>query len=71
LEKNIEKYTEKVFEDIKHIGENGIEFWCARELMNVLEYKQWRNFVPVLKRAKMLVNPVKMQFLTILRKCAK
>ena len=27
------------FEDIKHIDENGIEFWYARELMKVLSYK--------------------------------
>ena len=28
----IKKYTEKVFEDIKHIDENGKEYWEAREL---------------------------------------
>ena len=27
----------KSFEDIKHIDENGIEFWYARELMIILE----------------------------------
>jgi DNA-damage-inducible protein D len=32
------------FESIKHIDENGGEFWYARELMIVLEYKQWRRF---------------------------
>ena len=34
----IKEYTEKVFEDIKHIDENGNEYWLARELMEVLEY---------------------------------
>ena len=29
----IKVYTEKVFEDIKHIDENGNEYWEARELM--------------------------------------
>ena len=29
----------KRFEDIKHIDENGIEFWYARELQSVLNYK--------------------------------
>lgn len=32
----------KTFEDIKHIDENGVEFWYARELMKVLSYKDWR-----------------------------
>ena len=27
----IKEYTEKIFEDIKHIDENGIEYWYARE----------------------------------------
>ena len=37
---------------IKHTDENGIEFWYARELMLVLEYKQWRRFEQVIERAK-------------------
>ena len=32
----IKEYTEKVFEDIKHIDEFGNEYWLARELMGVL-----------------------------------
>ena len=31
LERN-KKYSNKTFEDIKHTDENGIEYWCAREL---------------------------------------
>ena len=42
----------KTFENIKHIDENGIEFWYARELSFILEYKEWRNFSKVLDRAK-------------------
>ena len=34
-----ENYTIQTFEDIKHIDENGIEFWYARELQSVLNYK--------------------------------
>lgn len=30
--------TEETFESIKHIDENGIEFWYARELQNILNY---------------------------------
>jgi len=40
----IKEYTEKIFEDIKHIDEVGNEYWDARELQKVLEYKQWRRF---------------------------
>jgi DNA-damage-inducible protein D len=39
------------FESIKHIVENGVEFWYARELAPVLEYKQWRNFAKVIDKA--------------------
>ena len=40
----IKEYTEKVFEDIKHIDEKGNEYWYARELMPLLEYTLWQNF---------------------------
>ena len=32
----------QTFESIKHIDENGVEFWYARELQIVLNYKEWR-----------------------------
>ncbi len=41
----------KKFEDIKHIREDGSEFWSARELADALEYTQWRNFSKVIERA--------------------
>ena len=49
---NNEKFNEKNFEDIKHIDENGIEFWYARELQIVLDYKEWRKFDGVIEKAK-------------------
>ena len=48
----IKEYTEKMFEEIKHIDEYGNEYWYARELSKVLEYRDWRNFFKVLKKAK-------------------
>ena len=42
----------KTFEDIKHIDEDGAEFWYARELMQVLSYKDWRYFDAVIEKAK-------------------
>ncbi len=41
----------KKFEDIKHIDENGIEFWYARELMICLNYSKWSNFKKVISKA--------------------
>ena len=49
--KEIDK-NNKSFEDIKHIDENGVEFWYARELMTVLEYNKWENFEKVINKAK-------------------
>lgn len=48
---NIEKYSEKMFEEFKCIDENGNEYWKARELMQLLEYNKWENFHKVIKRA--------------------
>lgn len=48
----LEKNKNKSFEDIKHIDENGIEYWYARELQIVLNYKEWRKFDGVIQRAK-------------------
>ena len=47
----IEKYNTTIFESIKHIDENGLEYWEARELMKVLEYNKWENFHKVIKKA--------------------
>ena len=50
LEKS-EKYNNQYFEDIKHIDENGIEYWYARELMPALQYAKWENFKKVVEKA--------------------
>ena len=47
----IKEYSNKSFEDIKHMDENGIEYWYARELQLVLDYKEWRKFEGVVRRA--------------------
>ena len=46
------KNTNSIFENIKHIDEYNNEFWYARELQKVLEYKEWRNFYKVIEKAK-------------------
>ena len=48
---DLTKYSEKTFEDIKHINEYGEEFWYARELQKVLEYTEWRNFTKIIDKA--------------------
>ncbi len=48
----LEKDNNKTFEDIKHIDENGIEFWYARELMTILQYANWQNFEKIIEKAK-------------------
>ena len=48
--KDIDKNSAS-FEEIKHIDENGVEFWYARELQSVLDYKEWRKFDGVIQRA--------------------
>ena len=47
-----ENYSNQTFEEIKHIDENGIEYWSARELQVVLNYKEWRKFEGVISKAK-------------------
>ena len=49
---NIVDYTEKTFEDIKHSDDNGNEFWEARELQQILGYKEWRYFSTVIEKAQ-------------------
>lgn len=47
-----EEKSEKLFEDIKHFTDDGIEYWFARELQEVLEYSEWRNFCNVIYKAE-------------------
>lgn len=46
------EYANSIFENIKHFDENNNEYWYARELSKALEYKDWRNFLKVLNKAK-------------------
>jgi len=52
MAKEIKKDTQTIFEKIKEIDENGIEFWGARKLSKILEYSEFRHFQPVIERAK-------------------
>ena len=50
-EKINNQYSNSTFESIKHLDEYGNEYWYARELQKVLEYKEWRNFKKVIDKA--------------------
>ena len=50
------KYSNNTFENIKHIDDYGNEYWYARELQKVLEYKDWRNFQKVIDKAVLSAN---------------
>lgn len=40
------------FESIRVINEQGGEIWLARQLAKVLDYAEYRNFLPVIEKAK-------------------
>ena len=48
----VKKYTEKIFEDIKHVDEYGNEYWSPRELQLILNYREWRKFSNVINKTK-------------------
>lgn len=41
-----------IFENIKYVTENGIDYWSARELLEVLDYSKWEKFLNVIEKAK-------------------
>jgi len=52
MENKLSKRAQNIFEQIRQEDENGNEFWSARDLGKVLEYSEFRHFVPVIDRAK-------------------
>lgn len=46
------KKTMSLFESIKHVSENGVEYWTSRALWKILEYTEYRHFLPVIDKAK-------------------
>ena len=58
---NIEMYNTKMFEDIKHIDEQGNEYWEARELLHILGYVDWRKFNNTIQKAKTACSKSKLE----------
>jgi len=50
--KEVEKKHHKTFEDIRQTNESGADFWSSRQLAKILDYAEYRNFLPVIEKAK-------------------
>jgi DNA-damage-inducible protein D len=50
-EKEVERAHHKTFEDLKHINDDGMDFWFARDLQEVLDYSSWDKFKRVISKA--------------------
>lgn len=48
----IENQHHQTFEQIKQVNQFGQEYWSARLLGKILEYAEYRNFLPVIEKAK-------------------
>ena len=44
--------NQTIFEQIKEIDDSGNEFWSARSLSKILDYNEFRNFMPVIDKAQ-------------------
>ena len=51
MKKEVVARLNKNFEEAAHIEQN-IEYWMARDIQELLEYNDWRNFLNVIKKAK-------------------
>ena len=49
---NADNTYQSPFESIKQIDDDGNEYWYARDLQEILEYSEWRNFSKIIEKAK-------------------
>ncbi|MDD2537676.1 MAG: DNA damage-inducible protein D [Candidatus Absconditabacteria bacterium] len=52
METNLIQQLLSDFESLAQTTENGVEFWLARDLQQLLGYTEWRNFIKVIDKAK-------------------
>jgi DNA-damage-inducible protein D len=52
LETPIFKDTMAKLESTKRVSSNGVDYWMAREIHNILGYPVWDKFLPVIERAQ-------------------
>lgn len=51
-DKSIAHQHHATFEGIRQVDDEGNEFWLARPLAKVLDYSEYRHFLPVVERAR-------------------
>jgi DNA-damage-inducible protein D len=51
-EKRISNQHHATFEGIRQLDPDGNEYWSARKLAKVLDYSEYRHFLPVIERAR-------------------
>lgn len=51
MENNEIEKRKLTLDDKMHVDEDGVEFWYARDLMELLGYTKWQNFEVAIKRA--------------------
>ena len=56
MKPKLTKRAVALFESIKKTDDNGVEYWSSRDLARILEYKDYRNFLLVLNKAKESCN---------------
>ena len=52
MKKELIKSLTAEFESFANFTEQGVEFWFARDLQQLLDYKDWRNFLLVINKAE-------------------
>ena len=48
---NIISYSKSPFDSICQLDKNGVEFWSARDLMGLLGYQKWEQFLELINLA--------------------
>lgn len=51
MKKEVVARLNKNFEEAAHVEQN-VEYWMARDIQELLEYNDWRNFLNVIEKAK-------------------
>ena len=53
MAKELSKPGSTLFEQIRKVDDKGNEYWTSRDMAKVLEYSEYRHFVPVVDKARM------------------
>ena len=41
-----------IFESVKKVNDNGVQYWLARDFQSILQYSSWDKFLNVIEKAK-------------------